>query len=178
MKNLREQLAGKNIRAKLYLCLEFTKKNKDCITKIGVAWVDNDQFIFNKQIFSDFIDEKKDTVKHHLADHGFTYSELKKSVKSKYSTKLGIQSELPGRWAVRSHKHFNLDSSMDDVLYLEFIKNKNCKLSQNKTGPNDIPQNNDDCEINGKKIFDFGDNKDESEYVDWDISELWASDYN
>lgn len=131
MENLRKQVLESNIRVGLYLCLTYTKENKQDINKIGVAWVSYNRFILNFGIFANFIGKKQDTIKHHLNNHGFTTCRISSSDKRKYFDDLNNGLPYPGKWAAREHQYFNKDSNLQDAHSLEFFTSKRTKIRIN-----------------------------------------------
>lgn len=104
----------------LWLCLNHTEKHKQDIIKIGAAWIDDNKFILNTEVFSNFINRQIHTVNRNLREHGFKTKKIGQVLRNHYFSILDIRLPFEQSWCLRNHNDFTRFSSektVDQIPY-------------------------------------------------------------
>lgn len=123
--DLKKQVEHQRIPKALWLCLNYTKKHQKDISKVGAAWVDNDKFILNTLIFSNFINRKIHTINRNLREHDFETKKIRQVERNFFFSKLNINSPFERSWCLRNHKDFTCSSDeriIDQIPYKQIPK--------------------------------------------------------
>ncbi|KAK8896475.1 hypothetical protein M9Y10_014375 [Tritrichomonas musculus] len=181
--DLQKKAIKQKIPKALWLCLKYTETHKEDIIKVGAAWVDNNKFIINTELFSFFIHRKIHTINRNLREHSFRTKKLGHDERNAFFSMLNIKPIKEQSWCLRSHDNFsrNADEKLIDQIPYRSIPKKSIRKrmieqsqnSQNVSNPDDAFIDGNSGDQTGVCIADlFFNNLDDFDISDFDYSDF------
>lgn len=107
----------------IWLCLNDAESTPEFVSKNGCFWFNDDSFILNSKIFSNFVDKKNNTVLKDLLSHGFKSQILCRKIKEKIPDKFNFHM-LPDQRGWRLYRCEGFTKNTPEVEVVNWKRQK------------------------------------------------------